>query len=77
MRSKEGDLLGIEKRSAILNKPTIDTVILAYCINEGVLPTNLNDLYQGYLREERKLNLSDLYNYKIISDEECKYELVS
>ena len=41
----KGDVLGIEKRNAQVNKPTIDTMLIAYCINEGSLPKKLNDLY--------------------------------
>jgi hypothetical protein len=72
---ESGDVLGIESRNATFNKPTLDTVLLAYCINEGMLPENLNVLYDGYLREERKLDLDQLYNYTIISSGECKYKL--
>ena len=74
---EDNDVLGIERRNASFNKPTVDTVLLAYCINEEGLPENLKDLYDGYLREERKLDLDKLYNYTIISDKECKYELGS
>jgi len=73
----KGDVLGIEKRNAVVNKPTIDTMLMAYCINEGELPENLNDLYGEYLREERKLDLDKLYNYKIIDENRCEYEIKS
>ena len=74
---KGSDVLGIERRNATFNKPTIDTALLAYCINERIFPENLNNLYEGYLREDKKLDLDKLYNYTIISDKECKYELGS
>ena len=77
LKQDENDILGIEKRNAIFNKPTLDTVLLAYCINEEVLPANLNDLYDDYLRESRKLDLDKLYTYTVISNQECKYELSS
>ena len=73
----KGDVLGIEKRNAVVNKPTIDTMLMAYCINEGELPKELNDLYGEYLREERKLDLDKVYNYKIIDENVCEYDLKS
>ncbi|MCH8821682.1 hypothetical protein IID23_04155 [Patescibacteria group bacterium] len=71
----KGDVLGIEKRNAQVNKPTIDTMLMAYCINEGSLPKNLNDLYGEYLREERKLDLDKLYIYKVTDEDSCEYTI--
>ena len=73
----KGDVLGIEKRNAQVNKPTIDTMLMAYCINEGELPKNLNDLYGEYLREERKLDLDKLYDYKVTDGQSCEYTIIS
>lgn len=70
------DVLGIEKRNAMVNKPTIDTMLMAYCINEGELPKNLNDLYGEYLREQRKLDLDRLYSYKITDSQSCQYTII-
>ena len=70
-----GDVLGIEKRNAMVNKPTIDTMLMAYCINEGELPKNLNNLYGEYLREERKLDLDKIYDYKVTSVTSCEYTI--
>jgi len=75
--TQDNDVLGIEKRTAAYNKPTIDTVLLAYCITEGKLPKNLNELYEGYLRERPKLDLDKLYHYKRVDSSECEYELNS
>lgn len=72
---KKGDVLGIETRNATVNKPTIDTMIMAYCINEGELPKKLNDLYGEYLREERKLDLDKLYSYQIVNRKNCEYTI--
>lgn len=72
---EDNDVLGIERRNASFNKPTVDTVLLAYCINEAGLPENLNDLYDGYLREERKLDLDKIYYYEILSEDSCEYDL--
>ena len=71
----KGDVLGIEKRNAVVNKPTIGTMLIAYCINEGELPKKLNDLYGEYLREERKLDLDKLYNYQITDAQSCDYTI--
>lgn len=71
----KGDVLGIEKRNAVVNKPTIDTMLMAYCINEGSLPKKLNDLYGDYLKDQRKLDLDKLYNYKITSGKSCEYTI--
>ena len=73
----KGDVLGIEKRNAQVNRPTIDTMLTAYCINEGSLPKKLNDLYGEYLREERKLDLDKLYNYQITDAQSCEYTITS
>lgn len=72
---KEKDVLGIANINATVNKPTVDTALLAYCINERVLPNTLNELYGGYLREERKLNLDELFSYEIINHGDCDYAL--
>ncbi len=77
LNSEEGDVLGIEQRNAQFNKPTINTVLLAYCISEGGLPKNLNDLYDGYLKEERKLDLDKLYEYTVLDEQGCEYEIKS
>lgn len=74
---KEGDVLGISKINASVNMSTVKTTLLAHCISEGYLPNNLNDLYDGYLMEERKLDLDELFNYEIIDDKECTYDLKS
>ena len=77
LNSEAGDVLGIEQRNATFNKPTIDTMLLAHCINEGFLPENLNDLYDGYLRSERKLDLDNLYEYTVLDEQGCEYEIKS
>jgi len=70
-----GDVLGIEQRNAQFNKPIINTVLLAFCISEGEPPKNLNDLYSGYLREERNLDLDNLYEYRVLDSKSCEYAL--
>ena len=73
--TKSGDVLGIKKINAQVNKQTIETAILAYCLNENELPDSLNKLYEGYLDERIKIDLSSLFDYKQISDKDCKYHL--
>src|SRR3990167_1318822 len=73
--TKGGDVLGIKKINAQVNKQTIETAILAYCLNENELPDSLNKLYEGYLDERIKINLSSLFNYKPVSDKDCEYQL--
>lgn len=72
---RKKDVLGIQQINAGLNKSTIETTLLAYCLNEMNLPENLNELYNGYLREERKLDLDSLFNYEAIDEQNCTYQL--
>ncbi len=74
---KEGDVLGVSKINASVNISTVKTALLTHCISEGYLPNDLNDLYDSYLLDDRKLDLDRLFNYEIIDDKECTYDLGS
>lgn len=72
---KKKDVLGIQTINANLNISTIETTLMAYCISEGVLPENLNKLYEGYLSQKRRLDLDKLFNYEVKSNSDCTYDL--
>lgn len=72
---KEGEVLGINDINAQVNKPTIKTILLAYCISEGKLPDDLNSLYDNYLMDEKKLDLDELFIYDKVDDKDCTYHL--
>jgi hypothetical protein len=74
---KDNDVLGISKINASVNISTVKTALLTHCISEGYLPDNLNDLYEGYLMDDRKLDLDNLFSYEINDSEKCVYTLKS
>ena len=71
------DVLGVSKINAYVNKSSLETALLAYCLSEQSLPKSLNELYAGYLSEKRKLDLDKLFKYKVVSRDDCEYELNS
>ena len=72
---KDKDVLGVSKINAYVNKSSLETALLAYCLSEQSLPKSLNELYAGYLSEKRKLDLDKLFKYKVVSSDDCEYEL--
>ena len=71
------DVLGVQKFNAQINKSTIETALLTYCINEGTLPEKLNGLYDGYLDAKARLDLEKLYDYQVLDPENCEYSVVA
>lgn len=71
----QGDVLGIDNISALVNKQTVETALLSACLSEGQLPENLNYLYNAYLEPSKKTNLDDLFAYKIVESSSCLYTL--
>ena len=69
------DVLGIKQINAKINKSTIETALITYCLKDQKLPKNLNALYDGYLGYTIKINLDSLYKYKIIDEKNCEYSL--
>ena len=72
---KSGDVLGITKFEAMVNKQTISTALNIYCINNGHLPESLNELYKNELSKRSYLDLDKVYSLKKIKD--CDFELNS
>lgn len=69
------DILGVSQINANINKSTIETALLMYCLSDGGIPEELSELYGGYLEERRKLDLDKIYSYKIVSKDNCEYDL--
>lgn len=75
LAAKKGDILGSIVSTGYINKPTVETALLAYCLDEGVLPEELNKLYDGYLEKEYQPDLDKLYDYIIMDSKQCMYNL--
>ena len=72
---KDKDVLGITSANAAINKGQVETALMLYCIDKSDLPNDLNALYGDYLDQKTKINLNQLYNYKIEEKETCDYLL--
>lgn len=72
---QDKDVLGVKKINAQINRSNVETSLTAYCIDKGNLPASLNELYTGYLDDRVKVDLSELFEYKITDPEDCKYTL--
>ena len=70
---KVGDVLGISNIEAAANSQTVSTALNIYCINNGHLPNNLNELYKNELSKDKHLDLDKIYSLKVLKD--CEFNL--
>ena len=70
-----GDVLGINKINMQMNKPPVETALVAYCLENLNLPNDLNDLYGDYLSKKVKVDLNNFFEYNVIDPENCQYTL--
>ena len=71
----EKDVLGISSFNAQVNKKSVESALLAYCLNKRTLPKSLDSLYGDYLDERTKIDLDNLFTYKVEDYDSCNYVL--
>jgi hypothetical protein len=71
----DSDILGIRKINAQANRSSVESALTIYCLNDEDLPENLNELYKGYLDDKIKIDLNQLFDYKIVNRKDCDYTL--
>lgn len=73
--AKDTDVLGIQKINAKINKSSVETALTLHCLDKNDLPKELNNLYGDYLDSKVKVDLEELFIYRILSSEDCEYSL--
>ena len=68
-------VLGVKSINQVVNRETVYTAILAYCLDEGHLPSDLNQLYEKELSPERRIDLNTLYRLNSTDPNSCEFNL--
>jgi len=68
-------VLGVKSFNQAVNRETVYTAILAYCLDQNRLPKDLNQLYERELSKERQVDLNELFLMVPKDSSDCEFQL--